>query len=158
MIELKVKELKPGELDKIILDAFNWLVESFGDRSIELNKLNYKKKYSTLKPYLFKHPLSVSWSKNPESLDWTYYGQFAEYNAVDNTIYILCKKNYTLEFVLDSLFHEYKHSQQNMTKYSYQTNILHTPYDKNPLELEAVEFAKDCLQKFIKIYPQKVAG
>jgi hypothetical protein len=44
-----------------------------------------------------------------------------------------------------------------MTKYSYQTNILHTPYDENPLELEAVEFAKDCLQKFIKIYPQKVA-
>lgn len=158
MLQLKVRELEPGFLDKIILEAFNWLVETYGDRSVELNKLNYRKKYSPLKSYLYKHQLKVSWSTNPDSLTWTYYGQFAEYNAVDNVIYILCRKNYTLEFVLDSLFHEYKHSQQNMTRYCYYVNVLHINYNDNPLESEAVDFAKDCVQKFSNFYNEKVGG
>lgn len=157
MNQLKVKELKEGALERILLDAFNWLVHTYGDQSFVLNKLNYRKKYSSFKPYSFKHDLKICWSSNPRSMDWSYNGQLAEYNGTNNTMYILCRKNYTIEYVLDSLFHEFKHSQQNMTRYVYYCGVLNIPYTENPLENEAVQFAKENVEKFLKFYSEKVA-
>jgi len=152
MLHTKVKDIKDDLLDKILADAFDWVVERYGENSIIKNKVNYLKKYSPLRSICFKHNLKISWSRKARRLAWYYYGQYAEYNATDNTIYIHTSNSHTLEFVLDSLFHEFCHSQQRMTNYVYYSTVLHTPYSENPLEKQAIEFAKENVENFWNFY------
>lgn len=157
MLQTKVKEIDSILLDKILTDAFYWLVEVYGDKSVVNNITNYTKKHSRLKRVTSKHGLKFSWSRKHTQLCWYYYGQFAEYNALHNTIYVYAGKNQTLEFVLDSLFHEYKHSQQKMIGYEYFRNVLHVAYTSNPLEVQACDFAKENIEKFWKLYSKTLA-
>ena len=130
------------ELDVIIDDAVAWLIERFGDRSVELNKIHRSRKASLIRPYLLKHHLTYSWSYNARLLRWKYVkGHLAQYDPEPNTIYLHCNKKKTLEFTLDCLFHEYKHTQQDMRAYSY----FKGSYWNHPMEKEANDFATEWL-------------
>lgn len=156
MLDVKVRDLEEDLLDEILVDAFEYLISTFDDNSIFLNKASYTKKYTALKPVTFKHHLNLVWAYSASSIDWYYYGQYAEYDSRKNTINLHCSKKFTLAFVLDSLFHEYKHSQQRMTQYHYFRNFQRIPYDRNPLEIEANQFAELEVLKFWNTYEKKL--
>lgn len=147
MLESKIGKLDEKVFDKILVDAFHWLIDTFGDGSNLLNKTNYRKKQSPLKHITFKHDLNLIWSYKPFNLPWYYYGQYAEYNTVGNSILIHCSKKFTLGFALDSLFHEFKHSQQSMSMYQH----FRGSYENHPLEKEANDFAAE----WVPVYSQK---
>jgi hypothetical protein len=153
MLQTKVKEIDEKVLDQILVDAFHWLIDTFGDKSNENNKPNYTKKKSYFRSLIYKHDLTLVWDYKPHAIPWFYYGQYAEYDAAFNSIRIHCNKKHTLEFVLDSLFHEYKHSQQHIALYSYHK----VDYSDHPMEKEANEFAIECIPIFWEYYSQKVA-
>lgn len=152
MLNNLVGTFKEDTMNLIIDDAMAWLIEKFGENSIELNKANYKRKHSALKSYIFKHKLTYSWSYNPRSLDWHYYGQFAEYNADHNTIYLHCNKKFTLAFVLDCLFHEYRHTQQSMFGYHFHR----VSYYVHPYEYDANTFATEWVPIFWESYDKEL--
>ena len=139
MLESKIGKLEEKVFDKILVDAFYWLLDTFGDRSNILNKPNYLKKQSPLKHITFKHNLNLMWSYRPFDLPWHYYGQYAEYESMSNSLLVHCSKKFTLGFALDSLFHEFKHSQQSMPLYHYYKHS----YENHPLEKEANDFAAE---------------
>lgn len=144
-----------SELDTIIDDAVAWLIERFGDRSVELNKIHRSRKASLIRPYIFKQHLTYSWSYHPKELRWKYVkGNLAQYDANPNTIYLHCIKKKTLEFTLDCLFHEFKHTQQDMRAYVY----FKGSYWNHPLEKEANDFATEWLPVFWKEYENKVVS
>lgn len=154
MLSNLISTFTKDELDAIIDDAVAWLVDRFEDRSIELNKVHRSRKASLLRPYLFKQPLTYSWSYNARLLRWKYVkGHLAQYDPEPNTIYLHCNKKKTLEFTLDCLFHEYKHTQQHMRAYSY----FKGSYWNHPMEKEANDFATEWLPVFWKEYENKVA-
>ena len=135
-------------LDFIFKDALSWLINEFGDKSVVLNKVNLKKKPSPLRKVTFKHSLKFEWSLNPTNLAWHYYGQWAEYDSGINTIYLGCGKKETLKFALECLFHEFKHTQQNMAAYVYIR--YKTAYEDHPLEEEANSFAAEWVPVYIQ--------
>jgi hypothetical protein len=154
MLENLVGTISEDKLNLIIADALEWLIDKFGDNSIELNKVNYTRKHSAIRPFVFKHQLTYAWSYNPKALDWHYYGQWAEYRSADNRICLHCNKKSTLQFVLECLFHEYQHSQQSMFRYAYPT----ISYINHPLEKEANDFAAEVVPLFWKDYEKKLLG
>lgn len=158
MLNTKVGDMDEKLLDSILLDAFQWLVDTFGDKSIALNKPGFSKKYSALRPFTFKQHLTLSWDYKASRLDWHYYGQYAEYQADPNSIVLHCDKKHTLGFILDVLFHEYRHTQQSMYLYHYYKVIKKINYEEHPFEIDANEFAAQQLPIFWKKYEQEVAG
>jgi hypothetical protein len=158
MLNIRVGDVDEKVLDTILLDAFQWLVDTFGDESITLNKPSYSKKHSALKPFTFKHHLTLSWDYKPSRLNWYYYGQFAEYQACSNSIVLHCNKKHTLGFLLDVLFHEYRHTQQSMYLYHYYKVTKKINYEEHPLEIDANQFALEQLPVFWKKYKQEVAS
>ena len=112
-------------------------------------------KASLIRLYLFKHHLTYSWSYNARLLRWKYVkGHLAQYDPSPNTIYLHCNKKKTLGFTLDCLFHEFKHTQQNMRAYSY----FKGSYWNHPMEKEANDFATEWLPVFWKEYENKVVS
>ena len=152
MLQMKVEELEEELLDKILTDAYYWLIDLLGDRSIELNKPNYTKKYSPLKRFTFKQHLEFVWDYKATNLPWCYYGQWAEYQTNNNRIVLHCDKRHTLEFVLECLFHEYKHSQQSISLY-FKHKVA---YEDHPFEKEANDFASEYVSIFWKKYSKKL--
>ena len=154
MLQARVGQLEEEVLDKILADAFYWLVSTFGDRSIELNKTPAARRNEFIRHYFSKCQLHLVWDYNPHNLPWYYEGQYGQYNVGQNQLVLHADKRETLEWVLDGLFHEYKHSQQSMYLYSY----LKVGYEDHPLEIEAQEFAKEQIPIFWKYYSEKVAS
>jgi hypothetical protein len=148
MEDNRLEDFEVEVLNFIFKDALSWLINKFGDRSVALNKVNYKKKLSPFRKSTFKHALNFSWDLNPRNLSWHYYGQWAEYNGATNTIYLGCTKKETLKFALECLFHEFKHSQQSMATYIYIR--YKTAYENHPFEKEADDFASEWVPVYIK--------
>ena len=145
MLEQTLNIIDKEILDKIIYDALTWLIQKFGDESVIKNKLNYTKKYSSLKPYIFKHKLTYNWSYNPKTLAWKYNKDYLGlYTCKTNTIYLYCDRRQTLDLTLRCLFHEYRHTQQSMAEYGYYKGC----YWAHPLERDANDFADEWLVKY----------
>lgn len=155
MLQIKVKDVSDEQLNNLFITALQWLATEFGEDSKYLNKQNYAKNRSPLRDVFTKAHLNLKWARKTYSLNWYYYGQFAEYDYASNTIKVLCLKHYTIEFILDSLFHEYKHSQQSMKGYNYYDEVLKISYYTNPYEKEANDFAKANVEKFCKYYEKE---
>jgi hypothetical protein len=139
-----LKTLETDQINQILKDGFDWLLKRFGDKSLELNKLNYTRKQVIFSCH--NHKLTVNWSFNPRKLDWYYYGQYAEYDAGPNKIYIACEKSWTVEFMLKCLFHEYRHSQQSLMLYSYYK----VNYNDHPLEADANRFEDEWVPIYLR--------
>lgn len=155
MLDIKIKQLTDEQVAHLLTEAISWSASKYGESSVVLNKLNHTKKHGTFRQYIQKYPLKCLWARKTKSLDWYYYGQFAEYDYWTNTIKILCLKHYSVGFVLDSLFHEYKHSQQSMRLYNYHSDVLKVSYEKNPFEKEANAFAEENIGLFCKYYEKE---
>jgi hypothetical protein len=155
MLQIKVEELEEKLLDKILVDAFYWLTDTFGDRSIELNKTPASRRNCAyLRRFFSKCPLTLVWDYNPCNLPWHHYdGQCGEYNTNSNYIIVHVNKKEDLAYSLDTLFHEYRHSQQSMYLYTF----IAANYENHPLEKDAEEFAKEQVPIFWEKYKKKLA-
>ena len=128
----------------ILNNSFEWLLSTFKDESIPINNRNYNIKYSPLKPFITKKYLKFQWSYNTKKLDWFYYGQWAQYTCEKNEIVLHCIKTKTLRFILECLFHEFRHSKQSMRQYFY----FKGSYINHPLEKDANDFCYE----YVPIY------
>ena len=128
-------------LDKIIVDSFNWLLTQTVDKSVLFNNVNYIKSYSPIRRITSKKKeLTIRWSYRSKELDLS-KGHLALMEYGTNSILLHCRKNDTLTYTLDSLFHEFCHSQQSGYLYAYYVRRKRVNYHDHPLEIEANEFA-----------------
>jgi len=148
MLRLPLKEISEPVLDDILRDCFQWIMGKVGERSKQVNKYNYRKGKAA-KRISTKHNLKLHWSYYRKHLKMQ-KDSIAEMDFNTNTISIYCSKKYSLEFVLDSLLHEYCHSQQSSKLYTYYIVKKKVDYDNHPLEKEAVDFAAKWLPRYWK--------
>lgn len=128
-------------LDKIIVDSFNWLLDRTEDKSVLLNNVNYTKSYSPIRRIVSKKKeLTIHWSYKSKELNLR-RGHLAIMEYGTNSILLHCRKNDTLVYTLDTLFHEFCHSQQSGYLYAYYVRRKRVNYHEHPLEIEANEFA-----------------
>lgn len=147
MLDQLIKDIDEQVLGTIIVDSFDWLIDKVGDNSVRLNNVSFQKLRS---PFSKKRELLLRWSYSRKEL-----GLKRDYLALmdykTNQIKLYCKKSATLKATLDTLFHEYKHSQQSSYLYVYYLRRERVSYYEHPLEKEANEFA----EKMVPIYWQE---
>jgi hypothetical protein len=147
MLDQLIKNIDEQVLDTIVVDSFNWLIDRVGDNSVRLNNINFRE---VRNPFSKKRELLLRWSYSRKEL-----GLKREYLALmdyhTNQIKLYCRKKATLGITLDTLFHEYRHSQQSSYLYGYYTRVEKIRYYEHPLERDANEFA----EKMVPIYWQE---
>ena len=148
MLRLPLNQIPEQVLDDILRDCFQWIGKKVGDRSKQINKLNYRRKKAARKG-TSKHNLKLQWSYYRKHLKLG-KGSIAEMDFNTNRISIYCSKKFSLEYVLDSLLHEYCHSQQSSKLYMYYVIKEKVDYEDHPLEKEAIDFAAKWLPRYWK--------
>jgi hypothetical protein len=147
MLDQLIKHIDEQVLDTIIVDSFNWLIDTVGDNSVRLNNVNFRE---VRNPFSKKRELLLRWSYSRKELDLRReYLALMDYST--NQIKLYCRKKATLGVTLDTLFHEFRHSQQSSYLYGYYTRREKLGYYEHPLERDANEFA----EKMVPIYWQE---
>lgn len=144
MLDQLIRNIDEQVLDTIIVDSFDWLIERTGDNSVRLNNINFRK---VRNPFSKKRELLLKWSYSRKELGLKReYLALMDYNT--NVIKLYCSRSATLGTILDTLFHEYRHSQQSSYLYSYYIRKEHIGYYEHPLEKDANEFAEEMVPKY----------